>query len=129
MTFSPRRSTIRLALVLVLLAPGGAFAQAPAAYEGDWQATLHAGGQDLRLELHVRTEGGELRAVLDSLDQGASIPASVTKVEDGELGILFLAVGGELQAKLSADGASLAGTWTQGATFPLVLTRKAPAAK
>lgn len=133
MTVRPRRGAICLALAFGLLVHGAAVAQTPAsspsAYDGDWQGSLHAGGRDLRLELHVRTDAGETKAVLDSLDQGATIPASAVKIEDGELGILFLAVGGELKAKLSPDGAALAGTWTQGVILPLTLTRKTAAAK
>lgn len=96
-------------------------------YDGDWAGALAAGGQTLRLELHIKTEGGASTAVLDSLDQGSTIPASAVKTDGGELSILFLPIGGELKAKLSPDGQALAGTWSQGVTLPLTLTRKAPA--
>ncbi len=101
---------------------GSAWAQS---YDGDWEGALQAGGQTLRLELHVKTEAGNPTAVLDSLDQGASIPASAGKVENGELGLLFLTIGGEFKGKLAADGKSIVGTWSQGMTLPLTLTRKA----
>jgi hypothetical protein len=104
------------------LAASGAWAQS---YDGDWEGVLDAGAQKLRLELHVKTTGDKIEATLDSLDQGASLPASAAKVENGELGILFLNVGGELKAKLAADGKSFAGTWTQGREMPLNMTRKA----
>ena len=76
------------------------------------------------LELHLKTVAGQETAELDSLDQGATIPATAVKTEGGELSVLFLAVGGELTAKLSADGKTLVGTWKQGADLPLTLTRK-----
>jgi uncharacterized protein len=104
------------------MAATGAWAQS---YDGDWEGVLQAGPQKLRLELHVKTEGGNTSAVLDSLDQGASIPATAAKVENGELGILFLAIGGELKGKLAADGKSFTGAWTQGREMPLTMTRKA----
>jgi hypothetical protein len=93
-------------------------------YDGDWEGALEAGGQKLRLELHVKTVDGAPSAVLDSLDQGASIPTSLVKVENGELHAAFVSIGGELKGKLSADGKAIEGTWTQGATLPLKLTRK-----
>ncbi|HXA38705.1 MAG TPA: hypothetical protein VNW53_06875 [Phenylobacterium sp.] len=112
-----------VAILATAALAGPAAAQAPS-YDGDWAGTLEAGGQKLRLELHLKTVGGQETAILDSLDQGASIPATAVKTDGGELSALFLAVGGELKAKLSPDGKTLAGTWTQGATLPLTMTRK-----
>jgi hypothetical protein len=89
---------------------------------------LHAGPRNLRLELHLQANAGQPTATLDSLDQGVSMPATGIKVEGGELGILFLAAGGELKGKISPDGKSIVGSWTQGMSLPLTLTRKAPAA-
>ena len=66
----------------------------------------------------------EQQGALNSLDQGAVIPATAVKTDGGELSALFLSVGGELKAKLSADGKTLDGTWNQGATLPLTLTKK-----
>ena len=100
----------------------GAWAQS---YDGDWEGVLDAGGQKLRLELHVKTEGDKINATLDSLDQGASLPATAAKIENGELDVLFLPIGGELRAKQAADGKSITGTWTQGRDLPLTMIRKA----
>lgn len=112
---------IGLALIATLALAGPALAQA---YDGDWAGTLEAGGQKLRLELHLKTEAGTATAVLNSLDQGSVIPATAVKTDGGELSILFLAVGGELTGKLSPDGKTITGTWKQGGTLPLVLTKK-----
>lgn len=104
-------------------------AQTVDAYAGDWEGVLHAGPKNLRLELHLKTGAGQTIATLDSLDQGVSTQTTAVKVEDGELGILFLAAGGELKGKISADGRSIVGSWTQGPPLPLTLTRRAaPAA-
>lgn len=116
---SVRHFGLSLAATLALASP--AMAQS---YDGDWTGTLQAGPQKLRLALHVKTEKDGLTAVLDSLDQGATIPATAAKADGGELSILFLAVGGELKAKLSPDGQSLVGSWSQGATLPLTLTKQ-----
>jgi hypothetical protein len=108
-----------LALAVLIATP--AFA---GPYDGDWAGTLEAGGQKLRLELHVKSDDKGVSAVLDSLDQGASIPATAVKTDSGELSILFLSIGGELTGKLSADGSQIVGNWTQGPTLPLTLTKK-----
>ena len=94
-------------------------------YDGDWAGVLDIGGQKLRLELHVKTQGNETKAVIDSLDQGATIPAAAVKTDGGELSILFLSIGGELTGKLSPDGTQIVGKWTQGGELPLTLTKKA----
>jgi hypothetical protein len=141
MDFAATTRRAALALAAAFALAGSAAAQTPAdqtpanqapanpapanpAYDGDWAGSLQAGGQTLRLELHVKTAGGATTGVLDSLDQGATIPASAVKTEGGELNILFLSIGGELKAKLSTDGKTLAGSWEQGATLPLTLTKK-----
>jgi hypothetical protein len=119
-----------LARVLVFTTALGAAAPAaaqPAAqpYVGEWEGVLQAGERKLRIELHLKNEGGQAGAILESLDQGISAPATGVKVEDGELGVLFLPLGGEFRGKLSADGETLTGSWTQGVSLPLTLTRKA----
>ena len=117
------RAALGLALAAALAVP--AFAQTVnPAYDGDWAGALSAGGQTLHLVLHIKTVNAQSTAVLDSLDQGATIPASAVKTENGQLSVLFLSVGGELTAKLSADGKTLTGTWSQGADLPLTLTKK-----
>jgi hypothetical protein len=121
------RAYVRNIAFTVALAVAAPAAAQPAVqpYAGDWEGILQAGPQKLRLELHVKNDAGQASAVLDSLDQGISTPATGVKVEDGELGILFLPLGGELKGKLSADGKSMTGTWTQGVSLPLTLTKKA----
>ena len=124
MTFSAYARNIAFAVALAVAAPAAA-QPAVQPYAGDWEGVLQAGPQKLRLELHIKNDGDQATAVLDSLDQGISAPSTGVKVEDGELGILFLPLGGELKGKLSADGKSITGTWTQGASLPLTLTKKA----
>ncbi|MGH6962959.1 MAG: hypothetical protein ACREE0_00605 [Phenylobacterium sp.] len=113
---------------VVLAFATSATAQTVDAYAGDWEGVLHAGPRNLRLELHIKTSAGDTTATLDSLDQGMSAPATGVKVEDGELGVLFLPLGGELKGKISTDGKTITGSWTQGTSLPLTLTRKATAA-
>ena len=116
---------LAVAMAAAFLA-GPAFAQAPAhPYDGDWAGTLEVGGQKLRLELHVKSDAAATTAVIDSLDQGATIPATAVKTEGGQLSVLFLSIGGELTGKLSPDGTQIVGTWAQGNNLPLTLTKKA----
>jgi hypothetical protein len=113
-----------LALAATLALAGSAMAQT---YDGDWAGALQAGPQKLRLVLHVKTAGGATTATLDSLDQDTTLDATAVKTEGGELSVLFLQAGGELVAKLAPDGQSLLGTWKQGASLPLTLTKQAGA--
>jgi uncharacterized protein (TIGR03435 family) len=92
---------------------------------GTWQGTLQA-GRDLRLVLKIsKAEGGALKAVFYSIDQnpqpmstnGVAVQGSTVKISVG-------GIGGTYEGKVSADGNSMAGTWTQGAKpLPLDLKR------
>jgi hypothetical protein len=124
MNFASTTRRMAIALTGALLLVGPAAAQAPAAYDGVWAGALAVGGQTLRLELTLKTANGATTGEMNSLDQGATIPASAVKTDGGQLSVLFLSVGAEYTAKLSADGRSLTGSFTQGATMPLTLTKK-----
>ena len=124
MDFISRARRLGVAALAAAAIAGPAAAQAPS-YDGDWAGTLEAGGQKLRLELHLKTVGGQQTAELVSLDQdNAAFPATAVKTDGGEISILFLAISGELKGKLSPDGKTLAGSFTQGLTLPLTLTKK-----
>ncbi len=126
MKFASITRRLALGLATAALLAGSASAQAANAYDGLWAGALviPGGGPTLRLELTIKTAGAETKAELNSLDQGATIPATAVKTDGGQLSALFLSIGGEYTAKLSADGKSLAGTFTQGAALPLTLTKK-----
>jgi len=98
---------------------------------GDWQGTLSAGGQQLRLVLHIsKAADNSLKATLDSIDQpGANgIPVSAITLKDAKLSLEVAAVHGEYEGKVAADGKSISGTWTQGMALPLEFKRaEAPA--
>jgi fermentation-respiration switch protein FrsA (DUF1100 family) len=94
---------------------------------GEWQGTLHAGIADLHLVLHItKADGGALKATLDSVDQGASgIPVSSISLKDAKLTLGVDAVHGTYEGKVSADGGTISGTWSQGQPLPLDFTRSA----
>ena len=125
MDFRLRLGSALAAAAAALALAGGA--QAQQSYDGEWEGVLQAGPQKFRLELVVTTQGKEMGAVLKSLDQGATIPATAVKVEEGELGVLLMNMNAEIKGKLSPDGKTLTGTFWQGASLPLTMTRKAAA--
>jgi uncharacterized protein (TIGR03435 family) len=93
-----------------------------------WQGTLHA-GQDLRTVVKIsKADGGGYKAVFYSIDQGGA-PLPVTKItlEGTTVKMSLTAIGGTYEGKLSADGKSITGNWSQGANpLPLTLTRATP---
>ncbi len=92
---------------------------------GDWSGVLNAQGVQLRLVLHVKSEGGTTRATLDSLDQEAfGIPvSSITRTGD-KMAFEVDVVGGSFTGTLASDAKGVAGTWWQGGnSLQLVLTR------
>jgi uncharacterized protein (TIGR03435 family) len=101
-------------------------AQASAAHDlaGTWQGTLHA-GKDLRTVLKVRKEDAVYKADMYSIDQGGR-PMPVTSIsQDGttvKFSIMFL--DGSYEGKMSPDGNTISGSWTQGGKpIPLELKR------
>jgi uncharacterized protein (TIGR03435 family) len=93
-----------------------------------WQGTLHA-GQDLRTVVKIsKADGGGYKAVFYSIDQGGA-PLPVTKItlEGTTVKMSLTAIGGTYEGKLSADGKTITGNWSQGPTpLPLVFTRATP---
>jgi uncharacterized protein (TIGR03435 family) len=95
---------------------------------GTWQGTLHA-GRDLRTVVKInKGDDGGYKADFYSIDQGGA-PLPVTKITlDGTtVNISLTMIGGTFEGKLSGDGKSIAGTWSQGPNpLPLTLTRATP---
>lgn len=126
--------THRRMLALGILACSALAIAAPAAaqgLEGDWSGVLQAGPKRLRLALHVTPAPEGLPNVsLDSLDQGAKgIPGRVIERNGATAQMLFLDAGAGYAAKLSDDGNTLTGKWSQGPVeLPLVFTRTTAAA-
>ena len=94
---------------------------------GTWQGTLHA-QKDLRTILKVSKDDGRLKAVMYSIDQGAQpINASSVTLDGSSFKYSIDLIGGSYEGKLSADGKSIVGTWSQGPNpLPLTLVRPTP---
>ncbi|MEP6961468.1 MAG: TIGR03435 family protein, partial [Acidobacteriota bacterium] len=93
---------------------------------GSWQGSLQPPqGPALRIVMQIsRAPDESLRAVMFSIDQGAQpITAASVTLQGSNLKMAIPALGGTYDGKLSPDGNSIAGTWTQGAPAPLNLAR------
>jgi uncharacterized protein (TIGR03435 family) len=98
---------------------------------GDWQGTLTPpSGAPLRIVIKVtRADDESLKGVFYSVDQGGqSLTANTTTQQGSTFKMTMTAINGGYEGKLSADGASITGTFTQGpGTMPLNLVRSTPA--
>jgi uncharacterized protein (TIGR03435 family) len=94
---------------------------------GDWQGTLHV-GKDLRVVAKVTKADGGYKAAFYSIDQGgAPIPVAKITLEGTTVKISVTAIGGTYEGKLSSDGKSIVGNWSQGPNpLPLTLMRATP---
>ncbi len=126
-----RLLTILAVCCLSLLAALPLAAQpAPPGVAGEWLGALDVGAIKLRLALHIETKsGGGLATALDSLDQGTKVPVDETLFENGRLRLALKMIGASYEGMLSADGATLQGTWSQGGRqLPLTFQRQEKAA-
>jgi murein DD-endopeptidase len=107
------------------------FAQLPTnSPEGSWKGTLGAGMIKLRLVLTLtQPSTGAYKAVLESLDQGATIPADKVTLNGDKLRVDFERVNGFYEGVINKDATEITGTWTQNAsTQPLAFKRAEAAA-
>src|ERR1035438_9303134 len=93
---------------------------------GDWQGTLSAGGQELRLVLHItKAPDNSLNATLDSIDQpGANgIPVSSITLKDSKLDLEVEMVHGSYEGKISAAHGAKAQLYRSNSSAPSRLSR------
>ena len=98
---------------------------------GDWQGTLKAGPREFRLIMKIeKGANGGWNGLLLSIDQvpdrGVGIPANSVTLEGSSLKFTINAARATYEGKVSADGASIKGTWTQGQPLPLEFQRATP---
>jgi uncharacterized protein (TIGR03435 family) len=93
-----------------------------------WQGTLHA-GRDLRTVVKIsKADDGGYKAVLYSIDQGGEVPVTQITLEGTTVKMSVTTLPATYEGKLSSDGETIMGTWSQGPnTLPLNLTRATPA--
>jgi uncharacterized protein (TIGR03435 family) len=93
---------------------------------GNWQGTLQPGQEKVRVVFKIALENDKLKATLYTVDR-PSPPFATTITRDGStVKMTIPGINGNYEGKLSADGNSIAGTWTQGAPLPLNLSRATP---
>jgi uncharacterized protein (TIGR03435 family) len=117
----------KLMLCLIALALGsGSSLQAQQPVAGTWQGALQGPqGRQLRIVIKIALDNDKLKATFFSIDQpGPGIPASTLTRDGSNVKMTIAALNGTYEGKLSADGNSLAGTWSQGGPgTPLNLAR------
>lgn len=109
-------------------APAATPAPNPKDIVDTWQGTLHA-GRDLRTVVKITKEDkGAYKAVFYSIDQGAQpFPVDSITLDGSTVTMKLNMIGGTFEGKLSADGKTIDGSWSQGPNpLPLVLTRATP---
>ena len=103
-------------------------ANPPQTIADTWQGTLHV-GQDLRTVVKIaKADDGGYKATFYSIDQGGDgLPVTKITLEGGIVKMSLTMIGGTYEGKLSPDGKTIAGNWTQGGSpHPLNLTRATP---
>lgn len=92
---------------------------------GTWQGTLKVRDRELRTVIKIETTATDsLKATMYSIDQGAGAIAGDVTQQGSAVKISIPGIGGTYEGKLSADGKSIAGTWSQGPQpLPLSLER------
>ena len=122
------KKLILLILVCTVLCVSALRAQNPENITGTWQGALKApNGQQLRIVFKFSVEDDKLKAVMYSIDQRSSaIPANTFTREGANIKLTIAAISGTYEGKISPDGKSITGTFTQGAPLPLTLEKATP---
>jgi uncharacterized protein (TIGR03435 family) len=81
---------------------------------GTWQGTLKAGPQELRTVLKISLEDDKYKGTLYSIDQGGQPIQLSSFTKDGPIiKYTITAINGSYEGRLSVDGNTITGTWTQ----------------
>jgi len=97
---------------------------------GNWQGTLFPSQRNLPMVVKIgETSAGGLHVELYRSDwSGSPLLATSASFHGGYLMFAIQSIGANFDGKMSADGMSIAGTWTQAtSSHPLQLTRRPPA--
>ena len=121
------RSLAIFAALVLALTPAALVAQTGPEIAGTWQGTWET-SKPLRIVLKIAKSGSsDLQAVFYSIDSdmGSHGRTATSIVRQGaSFNFAIAPIEGRYEGKLSSDGSSIAGTWTQGGqTHPLNLVR------
>jgi uncharacterized protein (TIGR03435 family) len=114
-------------IALAMLPAGALLAQN---VTGTWQGTLQPpqAKQGLRVVIKVVLDNDKLKATFYSIDQNPTpIPGSSFTKDGSTIKMTITALNGNYEGRLSADGNTINGNWSQGGpALPLNLTRATP---
>jgi hypothetical protein len=98
----------------------------PSDIDGDWEGALEAGGQTLRVALHIITYEDGMTAKLDSLDQNIiGAPATTIQRDGAKLKFEMRQFAGTFEGTIDKELKTISGEWSQGGgSLPLTLKRK-----
>jgi hypothetical protein len=115
------RALILPVLIAAAVLSGQAFAQGRPLPQGDFNGQLGP----LTVILHLsKSADGTLAGTLDSPNQGANgLVCADFHLDGTALSFRVPVVNGSWTGTVSADGATLTGTWSQGTPAPLVFAR------
>jgi uncharacterized protein (TIGR03435 family) len=100
------------------------FGQNPQNITGTWQGTLKLPAAQLRIVIQISLEDDKYKAVFYSIDQRSPAINASTFTRDGSsIKMTIAQINGSFDGKLSPDGNTIAGTFSQGAPLPLDLVR------
>jgi pimeloyl-ACP methyl ester carboxylesterase len=114
----------QIAAILLVMMTGALYAQDPT---GNWQGTLKAKETRLILRISKQLDGSlEARIVnagQSQRDWGSGNRANAVSLEGSAFKLKADSLKASFEGTLAADGNSIAGTWTQGDSEPLYLSR------
>src|SRR5262245_22298199 len=112
-----------LRITVVLLCLVGVVTAQTQNLVGQWQGTLD-GKLRLVFVFAATGQGNALSATMYSIDQGAGSINATTTISGANVKLVVAPAGVSFEGKLSADGNSIVGTFTQGpGSIPLTLER------
>lgn len=99
----------------------------PSDIDGEWDGALEAGGQTLRVALHITSYEDGMSAKFDSLDQNLkAIPVTTIQRDGTKLKFELKQFAATFEGTIDKELKTITGDWSQGGgSLPLVLKRKA----
>ena len=127
-----QKRPMRIALSLSALAMTFGSALHAQDISGNWQGTIKAGSQEIRLIVSIeKVSPGRWRGTLFSIDQipdrGIGTPLNSIALSGSKLSFNIDPARATYEGEVSPDGNSVRGTWTQGGSLPLEFQRATPA--
>ena len=97
----------------------------PSDIDGAWEGALDAGGQTLRVVLHITSFEDGMSAKFDSLDQKLmSIPVTTIQRDGAKLKFELRQFGATFEGTIDKELKTITGEWSQGGgSLPLTLKR------